>query len=103
MQVMRMPPRVIRRQNEGMRNKADGVVDLRVVRERSVSSVVPNAEDGATDEALEPPVSGPETPLDGRDGPRIGAGLGECFSKRVDVLGQLENAGVSSLTRAGGG
>lgn len=90
MDVMRVAPRVVRSEDEGVRNVADGVVDSLVVRERAVASIMADAEDGAACQALEPPVSCPQGPLDGEDSPWVQASASEGLDEGVDLLAELE-------------
>ena len=91
-EMVRVPPGVVGSEDEGVGDKSDGVVDRLVVGESAVSSIVSNTEDGATGEALEPPVGSPKTPLEG--GERVGVeGVGSLNSlnERVDLFGSLKS------------
>ena len=84
--VVGVTPRVVWRQDEGVRNVADGVVYPLVIRESAVASIMANTENPATNEALEPPVCGPERPLEGGGEVRVEAGALECLNEGVDLL-----------------
>lgn len=74
-----------------MSDESDGMVDRLIFGEGTVPSIVTNAEDGTTSEALEPPIGAPKTPLDGGDCVRVEslASL-DLLDERVDLLGQLK-------------
>ena len=85
-----MAPRVIWREDEGVCDIADGVVNPLVVGKSTVTSIVPNAENSSTDKALEPPVCGPERPFEGESNVRIEAHALKSLDERVDLLGGLD-------------
>lgn len=89
-QVVGVAPRVVRSEDESVRNEAESVIDHRDIREGAVTGIVSDTEDGATNETLEPPIGTPESPFGGEHNPRIDLGCGQGISEGVDILSSLE-------------